>query len=401
MPKYKYLAINEIGKKISGTYTTDNRNELIKMLRDNKYHPIEIKEVVEGKDINFGFKKVKTKDIAIFARQFYTMLNSGLSLVNCIGILRVQTENKVLKKTLNLVYDDLQKGMTFSDSLNKYKDVFPELLINMVEAGEISGNLDTIMNRMANHYERENKVMNKVKGAMVYPVILSVISLVIIIFLLVFVMPTFVSMFESSGVSLPLPTRILLNISNNIKTYWYMILLSVLLLIYFIKRLSLNNRFRYYIDDFKFKIPIINMNTKKIITSRFTRTLSTLLYSGVPLMKSLEIVAKIVGNKVVEEGILNTKEELRKGIDLATPLESINIFSPMVISMIKIGEESGALDEILEKTADFYDEEVETSLKKLTTLLEPLMIVVMAIVIAVIIIAMVLPMFDMLNTINY
>lgn len=401
MPTYKYKALNNNGDKITGSYTADSKEDVLIMLRENRYYPIDVKLNSKGKDIEISlFSKVKTKDIAIFCRQFYTMLNAGVTLVNCIDILKTQTVNKKLRKTINLVYDDLQKGQTLSESLNKYPDIFPELFINMVEAGELSGNLDVIMDRMAIHFEKENKIKNKVKGAMVYPMVLGILSIVVVVFLLVVVMPTFVSMFEGSGVILPLPTRILLNISDGIKNYWYIIIFIGSILFYLLDKYLKTDRLKYIVDSIKFRIPIIGNNTEKVITSRFTRTLSTLLSSGVPLMKALEIVSKIVGNKVASEGILNAKEELRKGIDLATPIEEIGIFSPMVISMIKIGEQSGSLDEILEKTADFYDEEVETSLKKLTTMLEPLMIVVMALVIGAIVIAMVLPMFDMINTIN-
>lgn len=401
MPTYKYKALNNNGEKIVGSYTANSKEEVLLMLRENRHYPIEVLLNSKGKDIEISlFSKVKTKDIAIFCRQFYTMLNAGVTLVNCIDILKTQTVNKKLRKTINLVYDDLQKGQTLSESLNKYPDVFPELFINMVEAGELSGNLDIIMDRMAIHFEKENKIKNKVKGAMVYPIVLGILSIVVVVFLLVVVMPTFVSMFEGSGVMLPLPTRILLSISDGIKKYWYLIILIGSSMFYLLNKYLKTDRLKYIIDSIKFKIPIIGNNTEKVITSRFTRTLSTLLSSGVPLMKALEIVSKILGNKVASEGILNAKEELKKGIDLATPIEEIGIFSPMVISMIKIGEQSGSLDEILEKTADFYDEEVETSLKKLTTMLEPLMIIVMALVIGGIVIAMVLPMFDMINTID-
>ena len=232
-------------------------------------------------------------------------------------------------------------------------------------------------------------------------IILGIIALVVVVFLITVVMPTFVSMFEGSGVELPAPTRILLDISNFIKKFWYLIIMFITSIIMSIRIYLKSNSGRYAFDKFKLRLPIVNINIKKIITSRFTRTLSTLLSSGVPLLNALNLVSKIVGNKVVEEGILNSKEEIRKGVNLSAPIKDMGIFPPMVISMLKIGEESGALDEILEKTADFYDEELEASLKKLTTLLEPIMIVFMAIIIGAIVIAMVLPMFDMINTIKY
>ncbi|WFD11039.1 type II secretion system F family protein [Tepidibacter hydrothermalis] len=402
MPNYKYSAIDKSGKKIEGKYTANSKEEVLSMLRQNNYYPMKVEEDRGSKDLRIGdyFRKIKTKDIAIFCRQFYTLLNAGITIISCLDILKLQTENKKLAKVIGDVHDDVQKGLTFSESLKKQKHVFPELLINMVEAGEVSGNLDVIMERMAFHYEKENKINNKIKGAMAYPIILSIVAVGVVTFLLTFVMPTFVGMFESSGVELPLPTRILLSISNGIKNYWYIHLLTLSVGIYAIIKYTKSERGKMLIGIINFRIPIVKGITQKIITSRFTRTLSTLLSSGVPLIQALEIVAKIVGNIIVEKGILEAKEEVRKGIDLASPLEKIGVFPPMVTSMIKIGEESGSLDEILEKTADFYDEELETALGQITTLIEPIMIIVMGGVVGFIVIAMMLPMFDMVNTID-
>ncbi|MCT4509429.1 MAG: type II secretion system F family protein [Tepidibacter sp.] len=402
MPNYKYSALDKYGKKIEGKYTSTSKEDVLSMLRQNNYYPMKVEEDKGIKEIRIAdfLKKIKTKDIAIFCRQFYTLLNAGITIISCLDILKLQTENKKFAKVIGEVHDDVQKGLTFSESLKKQKNIFPDLLINMVEAGEVSGNLDVIMERMAFHYEKENKINNKVKGAMAYPIILSIVAVAVVTFLLTFVMPTFVGMFESSGVELPLPTRILLSISEGIKKYWYIHLLILFLGIYGIIKYIKSERGKMLIGIINFRIPIIKGVTQKIITSRFTRTLSTLLSSGVPLIHALEIVAKIVGNIIVEKGILEAKEEVRKGIDLASPLERIGVFPPMVTSMIKIGEESGSLDEILEKTADFYDEELETALSQITTLIEPIMIIVMGGVVGFIVIAMMLPMFDMFNTID-
>ncbi|MBF8982635.1 type II secretion system F family protein [Lutibacter sp. B2] len=402
MPIYKYKAISNTGEKLEGTYTAKAKDEVLSMIRQNQSMPISVEEVIEGKDVstlNF-FNKVKMKDIAIFCRQFYAMLNAGVTILNCLDILRLQTENKKLKKVVAESYEDVQKGLTFSESLKKHREIFPDLLINMVEAGEVSGTLDTIMERMAVHYEKENKITNKVKGAMIYPLILSIVSILVVVFLLTFVMPTFIGMFEGSGVELPLPTRILLTISGSITQYWYIIIVVLIVLIGGIKRYIGTDKGQFLIDHIKFRIPIVKGTTQKVITSRFTRTLSTLLSSGIPLIQSLDIVSRIVGNVIVEKGILNAIEEVRKGVDLATPIKKIGVFPPMVDSMIRIGEESGSLDDILDKTANFYDEEVEVAIQKMTTMIEPLMIVVMAVVIGAIVIAMMLPMFDMMNTIQ-
>ncbi len=402
MPIFKYKAITNNGKKIESSYEANNSQQVLAMLRQKGYFPINVQEAKKSKAINLNFfDKIRTRDIAVFCRQLYTMLNAGVTIINAIDILRVQTENKKFRQVISEVYEELQKGSTFSESLNKKKIFFPSLLINMVEAGEMSGNLDIIMNRMAVHYEKEEKLNNKVKSAMYYPIILSIIAVVVVVFLLVVVMPTFIGMFSKSGVTLPLPTRILLGISYVLRRFWYLVILAIIGIMFGFKKYIDSDKGRLFIDGLKFKIPIIKRSTTNIVTSRFTRTLSTLMSSGVPLMNALDIVGRIVGNKVVSDGLERTNEELRKGVDLSTPIKNIGVFSPMVISMIKIGEESGSLDEILNKTADYYDDEVETSLQKLTSALEPLMIVFMAIIIGFIVLSIALPMFDMISTIEY
>ncbi len=399
---YKYKAITNEGKTFEGTYNAKNKEEVILMLRENKYYPVNIKETEEEKDIrNLQiFNSVKIKDIAIFCRQFYTMLNAGVTIINCLDILRQQTENEKLRYAIGKVYREVQKGLTFSEALKNHKNIFPELLINMVKAGEISGNLDTIMDRMANHYEKEFKINNKIKGAMVYPIILSIVSTGVVVFLITFVMPTFMEMFEENDIPFPVPTRVLLIFSDILQQYWYLFIGGLIIIIFIIRRALKMEKGRLLVDGVQLKFPIIKGITEKIVTSRFTRTFSTLSASGVPLLQSLEIVANVVGNKVVGDGINTAKEEVRKGVSLSNTIKDIDVFPLMVTSMIEIGEESGSLDKILEKTAAFYDEELEVALQKLTTMIEPLMIVVMSLVIGFIVISMVLPMFDMFGTLD-
>lgn len=402
MPLYNYKAVTPDGNHVEGTYEGKDKNEVISKIRSAKQIPIKIVEAPQSKDVkDLKFiKKVKTKDISIFCRQFYTMLNSGVTIVSCLDILRKQTESKKLRQVLDQVYEDVIIGNSFSDSVKKHEEVFPSLLVNMIDAGEVSGNLDNIMDRMALHYEKEYKINNKVKGAMAYPIILAGLSTIVVIFLLTFIMPTFTGMFEDSGVPLPLPTRILLKMSDMLTSKWYVFVIAIGLLIYGFIRYMKTNQGKTTIDSIKLKIPIVKGTVTKIITSRFSRTLSTLMMSGVPLIQALDIVSKVVGNKVVEKGILDAKEDVRKGTSLSAPLQRIDAFPLMLTQMVEIGEESGSLDDILEKTANFYDEEVEVSIQRLTTMLEPIMIVVMAVVIGFIVISMVLPMFDMMNTID-
>ncbi|QUH26662.1 type II secretion system F family protein [Serpentinicella alkaliphila] len=401
MPVYQYKAVSVRGENIEGTYTAKSKNEVVMMLKENQNYPVSIQESV-SKDIrDFQLlSKVKTKDIAVFCRQFYTMLNSGITIIQCLDILRQQVENKKLKKAVGEVYEDVQKGLTFSEALKKHPVVFPQLMTYMVAAGEVSGSLDIVMDRLSTHYEKENKIQNKVKGAMIYPIILSLVSAVTVIFLLTFVMPTFLSMFQSSGVALPLPTRMLLSFSEAIKAYWYVFIIVSLALFYGVKRFVNSEEGRLEFDKFKLSIPLINKLNQKIISARFSRTLSTLLISGIPLLQSLENVANSVGNRYAAEGIMKAMEDIQKGADIATPIKQTGLFPPMLDNMIRIGEESGTLDEILDKTANFYDEEVDFAISKMTTMLEPIMIVFMAIIIGFIVIAMVLPMFDMMQTVQ-
>lgn len=400
MPEYNYKAITASGEKIAGIFEAVNKDAVLKMLNEKQSYPVSVKEKTtkDVTEIKF-YAKVKTKDIAIFCRQFFSMLNAGVPIVNCLNILRQQTDNKRLREVLAEVYEEVNKGKTFSSILRMHPGVFPELLVYMVEAGEVSGNLDIVMERMANHYEKEYKINNKIKAATFYPLILSFVATAVVIFLLVFVMPTFVGMFEGAKVALPLPTRILLGISDAILAYWYIFFGVTALVVYAFKIYVRSDSGRYNIDTIKLKIPILKDLVQKVATTRFSRTLATLLASGIPLLQALETVAGVVGNKVYSAAVMETSNEVRDGVDLAAPILRNKLFPPMLGNMVRIGEESGTLDDVLERTAIFYDEEVDMAIEKLTAALEPLMIVVMAVVIGGIVIAMILPMFDMMKLI--
>lgn len=401
MPKFRYKAVALNGEILDGIQEAHSESEVLIILKDKGYTPIKIIEHIDSlmfKDF-FTFQKVKAKDLSVFCREFYFTYNAGITIISCLDILRKQIENKKLKSTLDSMYSDVQKGEHLSETMKKNKNVFPELLIHMVEVGELTGNLDTIMNKMALHYDKESKLQNQIKSAMIYPTILGIASIIVLFFLLTFVIPNFVSMFESSGTELPGPTRILIYLSEFAKRYWYIIFITLILLIYLFKILGKSNFGRLLFDTFKTKIPIVNRATEKIVSSRFSSTLSILLSSGIPLIEAIHIVSKVVRNKIAENGLLKTSEELEKGLELADPLQRINFFPPLVVSTIRVGEYSGTLDNILEKLADFYDSEVESAIQSLIAVLEPLMIIIMALLIGSIVIAMVLPMFDIGQTI--
>ena len=397
---YRYKAISQNGEVIEGFFEGEEELDVLAMLKGNNYMPVEVeKNIGEGAKIDLFAPKIKKKDLAIFCRQFYTMLDAGIGIVKCIDILEKQTENKSLVKSLGILHEDLQKGLILSETMKTHPKVFPSLLINMVEAGEFSGNLDLIMERMAVHFEKENKLENKIKSALTYPIVLSVISIAVVIFMLVGVMPSFIGMFELSGQVLPMPTQILLKVSNSLTEFWYVYLVGIAGTTIGFITFKQSNTGSLLLDSLKLKIPIVKDKNVKIITSRFTRTLSTLISSGMPLLQSIEIVGKVVGNKVVQDRLQIATEDIRKGVSLSRTIKEVEIFPPMVDSMIKIGEESGSLDDILYKTADFYDEEVEVALEKMIALMEPLMLVLMAVIIGFIVISMALPMFEMVNII--
>lgn len=401
MANFKYKVMNKNGEKLEGIYKAKNKEEVLEMIRSNNYYPLKVEKLSKEKSLkNSWMTKVKTKDVAILCRQFYTMLNAGSNITNCLNVLGEQLTNKRLKGSMFSIEENIRKGATLSEAMKKEEEVFPNLLISMVQAGESSGNLDIIMRRMAEHYEKENKINNKVKGAMVYPILLGVLSLGMITLILTFVMPIFIGIFEDDNVTLPLTTRIMLSMSNFLKNKWYVVIITIALLVFTLRYYFKTPKGQLTLNKIKLNFPIFKNINKKVIISRFTRTLSTVLGSGITLVEGLDIVAQIIGNKIVENKVLEVREQVMKGKGLAEQLHKTGFFPPMLSSMVKIGEESGSLDNILNKTADFYDDELETAIQQFTSILEPMMILVMGIIIGFMIISMVLPVFDIYNHIQ-
>lgn len=401
MPKFKYRAMNEAGERIEGTYEAASKDLVMDMISTNNYYPLKIEELNEGTKIDFSsMVRVKTKDIAIFCRQFYTMLDAGLSINSALHILAEQITNKKLRSALVKVEEEVRKGATLSEAMKEQKQIFPELLVNMVETGEVSGNLDSIMLRMSNHYEKENKINNKIKNAMIYPIVLAIVAISVITIILVFVMPIFVEMFTSSGVQLPTSTKILLGLSSELRNNYILVLLSLTAIIFLIRYYLKTDNGELFINKVKLSFPIIKGLNEKIVVSRFTRTLATMLASGIPLVQGLQVVSSVVGNKIVQEALEKAREKVMMGEGLADPIKETRLFPPMLSSMIKIGEESGALDDILNKTADFYDEELDAAITAFTAILEPIMIVIMAVLVGFLMISILQPMFGMYNTVQ-
>lgn len=396
MPEYAYKVQDMSGKITRGVIEADNQSAVIDTLRGKGMYPIDVKEKnAFTKDIDFSkFQRVSMRDIAVFCRQFATIIAAGIPVVNSLDILRQQTDNKKLRAIVSSAFEEVQKGRSLSSVLREHKE-FPMLFINMVEAGEASGQLELMLERMANYYEKEYKLRNKIRSAMTYPIVISIVAIAVVTFLVTKIVPIFVGMITSAGGKLPLPTRILLGVSYGISHYWYIIFGSVFLLIYFLSKYvhSVDGRYRYH--NFLLHSPIIGKVNNKIVTSRFSRTLSILLASGIPVIQAMDIVEKTVTNAVVEKGISRCKDEIKKGAGLSKPISNIGVFPPMLVQMTSIGEESGQVDEMLTKVADFYDEEVDVAVGNLTTLIEPIIIVFLGMVIGFIIVSIVMPMFDM------
>ena len=401
MANFKYKAINSEGQRIEGSQSADSESQVREMLLSNQYYPLSIEKENSKSKSSFSFnRKVKLKDIAVFCRQFYVMLDSGLSIGKALNILIEQGEKPKVREALIGVNGDLKRGETLANSMRKRKDVFPNLLTSMIDAGERSGNLDIILKRMAEYYEKETKIRGKIKSAMIYPIVLGVVAIIAITFILTFVMPTFVQMFEENNVDLPTSTKMVLGTSKMLGKYGIIIFLILVTAIILLGKYLKSEEGQYKLSVINLKIPVIKKLTQKIIVSRFTRTMGIVSSSGMSLVTSLEIVASVVGNKIAEKELLKVKEKVLKGEGLGDSIMKIKIFPPMLASMVKVGEEAGSLDGILDKTADFYDDELEREIQTATALIEPVMIVLMGVIIGFLLISILTPMFKMYNSIG-
>lgn len=392
MKKFKYKAMKNDGTKTTGEYEANSRDDVMEMITSNGYYPLKVEEVIESTTINIH-KKIKVKEISIFCRQMYTMLDAGVPLINALNLMSTQVTNKHLVEIVKELEEDVRKGEMLSNSMRKFPEAFPTLLTSMVESGEASGNLDEMFLRMSTHFEKENKINNKVKAAMIYPIILAIVGVAALIVVMTFVMPTFVSLFESSDAKLPAATRFLIGLSSFMGNHFIMVIGILIAIVVGVVLYSKTESGIYFFAKLKISFPLIKDLNRKMIVSRFTRTLSTLLASGVSLVESLPIVSAVLNNVIAEDEVLKIRERVVKGEGLSTPIEDCELFPPMLSSMVRIGEESGALDDMLNKTADFYDEEVEQAIQTLTSMLEPIMIIIMGLVIGFMVIALMLPLY--------
>ena len=397
MPTFTYTARDAKGQIKNATMEAPSREEVVNQLRRQRLSVVKIDEAKAGKQ---KVGSIGMRDIVIFTRQFSTMINSGLPLVQALDILAKQSENKSLQTVTRAVVFDVESGNTVADALGKHPKAFNELYVNMVAAGEAGGILDTILMRLATFMEKNDALVRKVKGAMIYPGVIMSVAAIAIAVLLLFVIPVFESMFGSVGIALPLPTRIVIGMSRFLKSYWWAVGAAVVGLAFLLKNYYKTSNGKLRIDRILLKVPVLGDVLRKSAVSRFTRTLGTLISSGVSILDGLEITAKTAGNRVISDAIMASRSSIAGGDTIAGPLQKSQVFPPMVISMIAVGEQTGGLDEMLSKIADFYDEEVDAAVSGLLAMLEPLMIVFLGVVVGGMVVAMYLPIFDMMNAVQ-
>ena len=396
MPTFAYTARTLAGELKTASMDAPNRDEVVAQLKRQRLIVVKVDEEKGKKPRG----KIKTKDIVVFTRQFSTMINAGLPLVQALDILSKQSESKALKDvTRQLVYD-VESGHTVADALRRHPRVFTDLYVNMVAAGEAGGILDTILMRLASFLEKNDALVGKVKSAMVYPAVIMSVAAIAVTILLIFVIPVFKTMFDSVNMALPLPTRVVIGLSAFLRHYWWALGVAIVGSVYMLRNYYRTSNGKLNIDRAMLKMPVLGDLLRKAAVSRFTRTLGTLISSGVSILDGLEITAKTAGNRVIHDAIMEARSSIAGGDTIAAPLQKSAVFPPMVISMIAVGEQTGGLDEMLSKIADFYDTEVDTAVSTLLSLMEPIMIVFLGAIVGGMVVAMYLPIFDMVNAVQ-
>jgi type IV pilus assembly protein PilC len=399
---YTYRVRDRHGALITGEIVGESSDLVLSKLRDMRYIPLEVKAKSSGMQREFHIRKprVNLKDLAVFSRQFATMINSGLPLLRTLGILETQSESTELKRVVNDMRLEVEKGSSLSSSMAKHPRAFSKLYISMVKAGETSGNLDQVLLRLADQIESEVALRHKIKSAMTYPIVVMVMVSLILAAMLLFVVPTFKDLYSSLGGTLPLPTRVLLAVSDAFRKFFWLFGLVAFGLAYAFRKWKATDKGALKWDKIKLKIPIFGTLFHKAALSRFSRTLSVLTRSGVPILQSLDIVAETVNNALIAEAVKDVQSSVKEGESLAAPLSRHEVFPPMVVQMLAVGEETGALDTMLEKIADFYDDEVTAAVESLTSLIEPVMIGIVGGAVGTIVICLYMPLFNIINLIR-
>ena len=395
MPIFLYKARSRSGKKIRGDLDAPSLDMALNVLNRRGLSEIKVKpkpkDILEG---TFLEGRVTSRDMVIFSRQFSTMINSGVPILQSLQVMCQQTENKILRRKLYEVKNDIEGGASLYDALKKHKDVFDDLYTNMVDAGETGGVLDVVLDRLAQYIEKAAKLKARVKSAMIYPGVIITVAIAVIAIILIFVIPTFEQMFADFGGALPLPTQIVINLSRFTTANIVYIIFALIAAFIAFKLFYRWERGKILVDNWILFLPVFGPLLRKVAVARFSRTLSTMISSGVPILNALDIVSRTSGNKTVELGVMEARKSISEGQTLAEPLDETGVFPPMVIHMISIGEATGALDNMLGKIADFYDDEVDVAVETLTSLLEPIMIVILGVIVGGLVVSMYLPIFQ-------
>lgn len=402
MAQFRYEARDMRGRVKKGTIVAPSRRDVIIKLREQRLKVIDVREVPQTlltKEITFG-NPVKLQHFVIYLRQFATLLKAGVTIVDATRILAEQTESKALKKSLLRIEEQLRSGQPLSVAMMNDSKIFPPLVINMIRAGEASGSIDETLERLADHFEKVHRTRQKIVSALAYPIVVGIIAVIVVIFLLVGVVPTFVSMFADFGADLPSITKFVLRASEVMQTYWWGVILLMLLMYGLLLLLKKQKKTKYYLDVIVLRIPIFGSMMQKAVLARMTRTLSSLFSSAVPILQALTIVEAVVENEVIARVIRTSRDALERGESLTEPMKRHWAFPPLVTQMIAIGEQTGSLDAMLAKVADFYEAEVEAATDRLKSLIEPLMIVLLAGVVGTIVTSILVPMFDIFNHIQ-
>ncbi len=403
MATFKYSARDAAGRIVAGAIDADTEVMVIGKLQEMGFFVTSLEKEAPKISVGTAIRRLRgvgLRDLTILARQFATMINAGLSMVKTLTILEHQTENSRLRQVVNDVRRDVEQGTTLSDAFNKHPETFNPLVVNMTKAGEVGGVLDDVLRRIATYFEKDLALRQKVRAAITYPLAIFVFAVAVIFFLVFFILPQFIGFFEGLDLVLPLPTRVLITFTRLATKYWWLILGVMGLGLYGLRTYFHTPSGRFQFDRYKLRIPIFGPLARKVTVSRFSRTLGTLITSGVPIMQALEVVSHAVENKVVSKAIDEVRSSIREGESIALPLQASGLFPMMVVQMTAVGEETGTLDSMLQKVADFYDAEVETTLNQLTSILEPLLIVFLGFVVGFIVLSFYLPLYQLITGIK-
>ncbi len=399
--EFAYKVKDRSGAILKGRLAAEDKNTVISSLIEQNYYILSLEQVQRsGKEVEFSLSQVKIQDIIVMTRQLSTMMAAGLPILKCFSVLGEQISNNKLKKAIDEIRDNLEEGMPLWQAASRHPDIFSPVYISMLRAGELGGVLDTILDRLSIHLEREREVNSKIKSASIYPALISLVAIIVVFCIITFVMPAFTSIFQASGAELPLPTRILLGLSDFFRHYLPHLLVAVVVAVFVLKRWGKTHNGRFFFDNLYLSLPLTGKTLSRIIAARFARTMGILLRSGIPVLAALEVAEAVVDNAVIGRAIHNARESISEGDSMAQPLAAAGVFEPVVTQMIAVGEETGALDEMLIRISDYFDKELSYMIASLMAVIEPILVLITAVIVGGIVIATLMPMLEIVNAVG-